>query len=100
MDSTNREQTDILRNIHTELRELNGRVERVTDRMEDSNHRLDTLREHTSRGFADLDERLGVTLTDALAAVAQEIGKVLPRMDELDRRLTRLEDHLGLRRRG
>lgn len=83
---------DVLKDIRADLRELRAEQRVTNERLEDTNKRLDVLTEATRVGFAGVHQRID--------GVSQRIDSVLKIVGghhtELESRVKRLEDHLGL----
>ena len=84
---------EILRDIrdgvnqtNSRLDQTNSRLDQTNSRLDQTNDRLDDLRQEVIQGFALLEQRIDNLL----------LGEHKKHHDELNRRVTRLEQHLEL----
>lgn len=104
----------ILREIRDEIRKTNGRLDetngkldqtntkldQTNSRIDETNSRIDQLRDDVIRRFTETEVRLATAITAHVGEVRRLVDVVEERREhhrDLDARVTRLEEHTGIR---
>ena len=104
MDPTNNEQTELLRAIWTEMKALNGRIDKTNERLDTTNQRLESVEVRLGERIDKTNNRLDSVethLSTEITALAHAVGDVRDLLRDrfnlrddvrdLDRRVTLLE---------
>ena len=86
----------MLRQVANILSDQSDRIDRVGERVDSLGERVDRLGDSLGERLSRLEDSLGGRLDRLIAVTMQERTRSFERLADIERRLTRLEEHAGI----